>query len=162
MQYFKDPAAYGAAARKACDHTARVSLESIVDCVTKARCKSFDDCIAISRRRFEERFHHKIAQLIYMFPEDAKTSSGAAFWSPPKRFPTVVKFDPADPSHAAYAQSSAILFAELYGVKRPEWAGNAAEVAKRAATVPVRIFLLPLLPLFRPTLSSCTLRFVLG
>jgi ubiquitin-activating enzyme E1 len=138
LLYLKDPAEYAAAARKACDQTARVNLESIVDCLTKARCKSFDDCIAISRRKFEERFHHKIAQLVYMFPEDAKTSSGAAFWSPPKRFPAAVTFDAADPSHAAYAQSSAILFAELYGVKKPEWAGSAVEVAKRAAAVQVR------------------------
>jgi ubiquitin-activating enzyme E1 len=138
LLYLKDPAAYAAAARRACDHTARVSLESIVDCLTRARCKTFDDCIVLSRRQFEERFHHKIAQLIYMFPEDAKTSSGAAFWSPPKRFPMVVKFDASDPSHAAYAQSSANLFAELYSVKRPDWASSAAEVAKRAAAVEVR------------------------
>ena len=88
--------------------------------------------------QFEERFNHKIAQLIYMFPEDAQTSNGSTFWSPPKRFPKVVPFEASDPSHAAYAQASAILFAEMYRIKVPEWARDAAEVAKRTAAVNVR------------------------
>lgn len=134
----KDPAAYAAAARKAGDHTARVNLEAISDCLAASRCATFDDCIAISRRQFEERFNHKIAQLVHMFPEDARTSNGSTFWSPPKRFPRVVTFDAADPSHAAYAQASASLFAEMYGLEKPAWAGDAAEVAKRAAAVKVR------------------------
>lgn len=86
----------------------------------------------------QARFHNKIAQLTYTFPEDAKTSTGALFWSPPKRFPRVVEFDPADPAHRAYLQASAILFAEVYGVERPPWAEDAAEVASKAAAVPVR------------------------
>lgn len=112
--YLNDPTAYVGAAKKACDHSARTNLEAIVDCLTGAKCESFADCVAKSRLQFEERFHHKIAQLTYMFPEDSKTSNGTTFWSPPKRFPKVVKFDASDASHAAYAQASAILFAQAW------------------------------------------------
>ena len=49
--YLADPAAYVAAAKKACDHSARLNLEAIVDCLTTARCKSFEDCM--ERGRFQ-------------------------------------------------------------------------------------------------------------
>jgi hypothetical protein len=147
--YLKDPAAYTAAARAACDHSARVNLENIVDCLTATRCTTFDDCIAHSRRQFEERFNHKIVQLVHMFPEGAKTSSGSLFWSPPKRFPSAVPFDAADVSHQAYIQASAMLFAQMYRLERPAWALVGADVAKRAAAVTVRYF--------RSTLPSCRL-----
>lgn len=44
------------------------------------------------------QFHDRIAQLVYTFPEDAVTSTGAPFWSAPKRFPHALTFDAADPS----------------------------------------------------------------
>jgi hypothetical protein len=49
----------------------------------------------------------RIAQLTFTFPEDATTSTGAPFWSAPKRFPAALKFDAADPSHAAFVQARA-------------------------------------------------------
>lgn len=48
--YLSDPEAYVAAAKKACDHSARVNLEAIVDCLTTSRCTSFDECIEHSRK----------------------------------------------------------------------------------------------------------------
>lgn len=77
-------------------------------------------------------------QLTYTFPEDARTSNGASFWSPPKRFPKPVVFDPADEAHASYMQSSAILLAEVYGIARPSWAAERAAVAEKAAAIEVR------------------------
>ena len=41
-----------------------------------------------ARLRFEENFHNSIAQLLHNFPLDMTTSSGAPFWSGPKRPPT--------------------------------------------------------------------------
>jgi hypothetical protein len=52
----------------------------------------------------QDYFHDRIAQLTFTFPEDAITSTGAPFWSAPKRFPRPVKFDAADPAHASYVQ----------------------------------------------------------
>jgi len=48
----------------------------------------------------QTQFHDRIAQLVYTFPEDAVTSTGAPFWSAPKRFPHALTFDAADPSQA--------------------------------------------------------------
>lgn len=46
----------------------------------------------------QTQFHDRIAQLVYTFPEDAVTSTGAPFWSAPKRFPHALTFDEADAS----------------------------------------------------------------
>ena len=46
-----------------------------------------------ARLRFEENFHNSIAQLLHNFPLDMTTSSGAPFWSGPKRPPTPLAFD---------------------------------------------------------------------
>lgn len=113
-------------------------MQDIMDCLTSDRCATFDDCLAQARRQFEQRFHHKIKQLVHMFPEDARTSNGSLFWSPPKRFPTAVPYDAADESHASYMQASAILCAGVYGIALPPWASDRGEVAKRAAAVHVR------------------------
>jgi ubiquitin-activating enzyme E1 len=135
--YLEDPAKYAATARSAGDHTARVNLESIVDLLATSRCRSFDECIALARRQFEDRFLNRIAQLVYTFPQDACTSNGTLFWSPPKRFPSVVVYNAEDPHHAQYMQAAAILFAELYGLEKPEWVKDTFAVAKRAAEVQV-------------------------
>lgn len=44
------------------------------------------------------QFHDRIAQLVYTFPEDSVTSTGAPFWSAPKRFPHPLIFDASDSS----------------------------------------------------------------
>eukprot|EP00983_Pelagomonas_calceolata_P034647 1085257-Pelagomonas_calceolata.AAC.2 len=67
-------------------------------------------------------------QLTFTFPEDATTSTGAPFWSAPKRFPHPITFDPSDPAHAAFVQAASILRAEIYGIPRPDYASDAAKV----------------------------------
>ena len=57
-----------------------------------------------ARLRFQDYHHNRIAQLTFTFPEDASTSTGAPFWSAPKRFPHVLNFDGKDPSHASFVQ----------------------------------------------------------
>ncbi len=54
--------------------------------------------------RFQDYFHNRIAQLTFTFPEDASTSTGAPFWSAPKRFPRALDFDATDASHASFVQ----------------------------------------------------------
>eukprot|EP00951_Prasinocladus_malaysianus_P001085 scaffold7664_cov43-Prasinocladus_malaysianus.AAC.1 len=98
------------------------------------RPSSFEDCVAYARRKFQDYYHDRIAQLIFTFPEDAVTSTGAPFWSAPKRCPKVLNWSASDPAHASFVQSLAILVAETYGVPRPEWAIDAAKVAEYAAT----------------------------
>ena len=74
-------------------------------------------------------FHDRIAQLVYTFPEDAPTSTGALFWSAPKRFPRALDWSAADPSHVAFVQAAALLRAEVFGITPPAWAQDPAKVS---------------------------------
>lgn len=53
--FLEDPEKYLGAAKAAGDHTARTNLEAVADCLGASRCKTFEDCIALSRRQFEVR-----------------------------------------------------------------------------------------------------------
>ena len=122
------------------DSNSKEIAQQVVDTLVNTKCSTFDECIAWGRYKFEEYFYNKIAQLTFTFPKDATTSSGNLFWSPPKRFPEMIKFDPADAVHQAFAQAAAILVAQMYKVPVPEWAGDAGQVAAKAAVVEVAPF----------------------
>ncbi|MFQ6671176.1 hypothetical protein Gotur_035793 [Gossypium turneri] len=70
---------------------------------------------------FEDYFVNRVKQLIYTFPEDAATSTGAPFWSAPKRFPQPLQFSVADPSHLQFVMAASILRAETFGIPIPDW-----------------------------------------
>lgn len=57
---------------------------------------SFEECIRWARLKFEDYFVNRIVQLTFLYPIDAKTKADLPFWTLPKRFPEVVKFDPDD------------------------------------------------------------------
>lgn len=61
-------------------------------------------------------------QLTFTFPEDAVTSTGAPFWSAPKRFPRPLLFSTSDPSHIQFIMAASILRAETFGIPVPDWA----------------------------------------
>jgi hypothetical protein len=52
--------------------------------------QNFGSCIEFARQRFEKLFNHDIKQLLHVYPLDAKTKEGAAFWSLPKRAPVPI------------------------------------------------------------------------
>eukprot|EP00775_Hariotina_reticulata_P006408 gene6408-6639_t len=110
--YLADPAKYADSVKTSDDAAAREALSKVVEVLVADKVSSFDDCIAWARLKFQDYFHDRIAQLTYTFPEDAITSTGAPFWSAPKRFPRPVKFDAADPAQAGFVQAAAILKAE--------------------------------------------------
>ena len=45
------------------DGTARTNLEAIRDTLSSNLCSTFEECLALSRRQFQTRFHDKIAQV---------------------------------------------------------------------------------------------------
>ena len=92
-------------------------LEGIRRCLITAKPLSFDDCIVWARLEFEEYFNNTIRQLLFNFPKDSMTSSGAPFWTVPKRCPEFLTFDPQNPLHLSFIVSAANLRASNYGLK---------------------------------------------
>lgn len=103
-------------------------------------CKTYADCVKWARLQFEENFVNKIKQLVFTFPRDAKTSSGAPFWSPPKRFPQALAFDPRDPVHAQFVMAAANLRAAVFGIPITAEHRDPFAVANEASQVPVEPF----------------------
>ena len=138
--FLAKPEEYANACRAAGDASARENLEKVSECLLKSRCATYDECIAWARRRFQEAFHDKIAQLTFTFPEDAVTSTGSPFWSAPKRFPRVVTFSSGDAAHLALIRAMANLKAEVHGVARPDWAGDDQKLSAAIDAVAVEAF----------------------
>ncbi|TIC19990.1 ubiquitin-activating enzyme E1 [Wallemia mellicola] len=95
----------------------RPQLEELLDSLTTSRPISFDECIIWARYKFEENYNHSIQQLLYSLPKDTLTSSGAPFWSGPKRAPDAISFDSNNPLHMEYIVAAANLHAFNYGLK---------------------------------------------
>ncbi|XP_065199180.1 uncharacterized protein LOC135830891 isoform X2 [Sycon ciliatum] len=83
------------------------------------RPKVFEDCVTWARRKYENYFVNTIIQLTAIFPESHRTSSGAAFWTPPKRFPRPVAFDSNDAMCLQFVISASNLCAKVFGIKVP-------------------------------------------
>ncbi|KAI5082021.1 hypothetical protein GOP47_0001764 [Adiantum capillus-veneris] len=128
--FLSKPEEYKASMKSAGDAQARELLERVVECLVTERCVTFEDCLLWARKRFEDYFSNKVKQLIYTFPEDAKTSTGALFWSAPKRFPRPLEFTFQDPSFLSFIAAAAILRAESYGIALPDWALNKRRLAE--------------------------------
>lgn len=139
--FLDKPGEYAAAARSGGDAQARENVERAADCLAAAaRPRSFEDCVAWARLRFQDYFHDRVAQLIHTFPESAATSTGAPFWSPPKRFPHPVIMHGEDESQLRLILALATLRAGVYGLPRPDWHGDAAALARVLAAVEVPAF----------------------
>ncbi|VAI06669.1 unnamed protein product [Triticum turgidum subsp. durum] len=85
---------------------------------------------------FEDYFSNRVKQLTFTFPEDAATSTGAPFWSAPKRFPCPVQFSAVDSSHIQFILAASILRAVSFGIPIPDWAknmGNLADIVSKVA-----------------------------
>ncbi|XP_071935768.1 ubiquitin-activating enzyme E1 1-like isoform X2 [Coffea arabica] len=138
--YLSNPSEYTSAMRNAGDAQARDNLERVIECLNRERCETFQDCITWARLKFEDYFSNRVKQLIFTFPEDAATSTGAPFWSAPKRFPRPLQFSDADPSHLHFIMAASILRAETFGIPVPDWAQNPKKLAEAVNKVMVPDF----------------------
>lgn len=93
------------------------TLDTIYEYLVEERPLTFEECIHWAVEQFVKYYRNDIKQLLYNFPPDATTSSGAPFWAPPKRLPTPLEFDLENPSHLEYVKSAANLHAFNYGLK---------------------------------------------
>mmetsp|Transcript_32453 Transcript_32453/g.54676 ORF Transcript_32453/g.54676 Transcript_32453/m.54676 type:complete len:576 (+) Transcript_32453:271-1998(+) len=80
---------------------------------------TFEECLGIARRKFDHYFHHSILDLLLLFPHEKRNADGSLFWTPPKRPPTPIHFDPTDPLHLNFVQSAASVYASVYSIKLP-------------------------------------------
>ncbi|KAJ8749705.1 hypothetical protein K2173_012256 [Erythroxylum novogranatense] len=119
--YLSDPSEYTTSMINAGDAQAKDTLERVLECLDKEKCQTFQDCVMWARLKFEDYFANRVKQLTYTFPEDALTSTGAPFWSAPKRFPHALQFSAADPSHVHFVTAGSILRAETFGIPIPDW-----------------------------------------
>ncbi|KAL8544390.1 hypothetical protein ACS0TY_004797 [Phlomoides rotata] len=138
--YLSSPGDYTSAMRNAGDAQARDNLECVIECLDKERCESFQDCITWARLKFEDYFSNRVKQLTFTFPEDAATSTGAPFWSAPKRFPRALQFSTADPSYLHFVMALSILRAETFGIPIPDWVKNPKKFAEAVDNVIVPDF----------------------
>lgn len=95
---------------------AKEVLEGVLKALTTEKASSFDDCIVWARLLFENWFNNSIQQLLFTLPKDHVTSSGAPFWSGPKRAPDPITFDPENPLHMEFVVSASNLHAFNYKI----------------------------------------------
>ncbi|XP_027333908.1 ubiquitin-activating enzyme E1 1-like [Abrus precatorius] len=138
--YLSNPSEYSNATRNAGDAQARDNLERVLECLDKEKCETFEDCITWARLKFEDYFANRVKQLIYTFPEDAATSTGAPFWSAPKRFPHPLQFSSSDLGHLQFLMAASILRAETFGIPIPDWVKNPKKFAEAVDRVIVPDF----------------------
>ncbi|RVE45758.1 hypothetical protein evm_009606 [Chilo suppressalis] len=134
-QYLRDPAFLDRALRLPGSQPLE-ALESVRHAINE-RPLNFSDCVRWARLHWEAQYCNQIKQLLYNFPPDQHTTSGAPFWSGPKRCPTPLKFDPNDQLHLDYVVAAANLRATVYGV--PNCVDREA-IAKMSAEVEVPEF----------------------
>ncbi|XP_064473449.1 ubiquitin-like modifier-activating enzyme 1 isoform X2 [Ornithodoros turicata] len=136
MQYLKDPRFMEKTMKLPGNQPLEV-LESVKQVLVDERPQSFADCIAWARLRFQDQYNNQIRQLLFNFPKDQVTSSGAPFWSGPKRCPHHLEFDPKDPLHMDYIVAAANLRAAMYGL---QGSTNLEEITNVLASVKVPKF----------------------
>jgi ubiquitin-activating enzyme E1 len=95
-------------APEAFDHIRHLLVES--------RPGSFSDCVRWARLHFEQQYSNQIKQLLFNFPPEQLTSSGAPFWSGPKRCPHAIPFSSEITLHLDYVYAAANLRATVFGL----------------------------------------------
>jgi len=91
-------------------------VKTIYSCLVTDKPLTFEECIAWARQKFEDFFNNGIQQLLFNFPKDLITSSGAPFWSGPKKAPNPLQFDMENPDHLEFIVAAANLRAANYGL----------------------------------------------
>nr|CDS33642.1 ubiquitin modifier activating enzyme 1 [Hymenolepis microstoma] len=134
--YLKNPDDYLTKVTAMGNQAAEV-LEPLKKNLTSDCSRTFDECISWARNLWQGLYSNSIRQLLFNFPPDHKTTTGAPFWSGTKRCPKPLEFDVNNPTHLDFIVSAANLRAFMFGI--PE-CRDASLIAKKAAMVKVPEF----------------------
>ncbi|XP_058570974.1 ubiquitin-like modifier-activating enzyme 1 isoform X3 [Neofelis nebulosa] len=91
-------------------------LEAVQRSLVLQRPQTWADCVTWAYHHWHIQYSNNIRQLLHNFPPEQLTSSGALFWSGPKRCPHPLIFDVSNPLHLDYVMAAANLFAQTYGL----------------------------------------------
>uniref|UniRef100_A0A667X6P2 E1 ubiquitin-activating enzyme n=1 Tax=Myripristis murdjan TaxID=586833 RepID=A0A667X6P2_9TELE len=91
-------------------------LEAVYKSLVTDCPHSWADCVAWARNHWQCQYSNNIRQLLHNFPPDQLTSSGAPFWSGPKRCPHPLEFSTSNELHMDYIMAAANLYAQTYGL----------------------------------------------
>jgi hypothetical protein len=81
-------------------------------------------------------------QLLHAYPLDKIDNEGKLFWSPPKRIPRTVEFDPINEMHQNVIAAFSCLLANMYGIKIP-YDQPRSEMAKQNMAIKASKFPVP-------------------
>uniref|UniRef100_A0A7N8X056 E1 ubiquitin-activating enzyme n=1 Tax=Mastacembelus armatus TaxID=205130 RepID=A0A7N8X056_9TELE len=92
-------------------------LEAVYKSIVTDCPRSWADCVTWARNHWQCQYSNNIRQLLHNFPPDQLTSSGAPFWSGPKRCPHPLDFSTSNDLHVDYIMAGANLLAQTYGLQ---------------------------------------------
>ncbi|XP_077585017.1 ubiquitin-like modifier-activating enzyme 1 isoform X2 [Stigmatopora nigra] len=136
MQYLSDPKFMERTLKLPGDQPADL-LEGVYKSLVTDCPHSFADCVTWARNHWQCQYSNNIRQLLHNFPPDQLTSSGAPFWSGPKRCPHALEFSTTNDLHIDYVMATANLFAQTYGI---ESCRDRAAIVKMSQEVKVPVF----------------------
>ncbi|XP_077464525.1 ubiquitin-like modifier-activating enzyme 1 [Stigmatopora argus] len=136
MQYLSDPKFMERTLKLPGDQPADL-LEGVYKSLVTDCPHSFADCVTWARNHWQCQYSNNIRQLLHNFPPDQLTSSGAPFWSGPKRCPHALDFSTSNDLHIDYVMATANLFAQTYGI---ESCNDRAAIVKMSQEVKVPVF----------------------
>uniref|UniRef100_A0A669DFI3 E1 ubiquitin-activating enzyme n=1 Tax=Oreochromis niloticus TaxID=8128 RepID=A0A669DFI3_ORENI len=116
MQYLTDPKFMERTLKLPGAQPAEV-LEAVYKSLVTDCPQNWADCVAWARNHWQCQYSNNIRQLLHNFPPDQLTSSGAPFWSGPKRCPHPLEFSTSNELHMDYVVAAANLFAQTYGLQ---------------------------------------------
>ncbi|PVD24234.1 hypothetical protein C0Q70_14704 [Pomacea canaliculata] len=115
VQYLNDPKFIERTLKQQGSQPVEV-LDSVRKALVDEYYTSFEQCVEWARNLFEANYSNQIRQLLFNFPPDQMTSSGAPFWSGPKRCPHPLVFDVNSELHIDYIEAAANLKAYMCGL----------------------------------------------
>jgi len=119
-QYLENPELFYERTLKLPGEESTNTMQQVFDTLVTEKPANFKDCVHWARKYFEKQYSDQIKQLLYNFPPDQLTSSGAPFWSGPKRCPRTPEFDLNNEEHSNYVIALSYLRAECYNIPAPK------------------------------------------